>query len=151
MIHILSHRRNNRHVFSHRCQTVHEMQGGGNWRDMLTVWFWHMGIRAGPAELSGWGKIYFAWTKSFRDGILPTHSTLRWLISVHRHEGQKMRKHKRLPVSYLSYCGAQISFSTTAAADIQCCFSNLQKWNLIPRGKDTHCRNLFLKVPYFIP
>lgn len=38
--------------------------GKGNWRDMLTVWFWHMGIRAYPAKLSGCGKIYCCWTKA---------------------------------------------------------------------------------------
>lgn len=42
--------------------------GSGNWRDMLTVWFWHMGIRAGPAKLSGWGKIYCCWTKALETG-----------------------------------------------------------------------------------
>lgn len=71
-----------RSVFPQMSNSVSEA-GSGNVRDMLTVWFWHMGIRAGPAAPSGWGKIYCCWTKALeagsgqRAGDSPAHTDMK--------------------------------------------------------------------------
>lgn len=67
MISILSHQQN-KQAFSHILSNSVWKAGSCNWRDMSTIWFWHMGIRAGPTKLSGWGKIYCCWTKALETG-----------------------------------------------------------------------------------
>lgn len=66
MIEILSHKQGE--LFLPQMSNKVWEAGSGNWRDMLMVWFWEAGIRADPAKLSGWGKIYCYQTKALETG-----------------------------------------------------------------------------------
>ena len=87
--------------FSHSCQIVHERQavviGETCWRCDSGIW----GLEQARLNCQAEGR-FTAVEQKLRDRIRPTHPTLRWFISVHRHKGPRRKwETQRLPVCCL--------------------------------------------------
>lgn len=79
--------------FSHSCQIVHERQavviGETCWRCDSGIW----GLEQARLNCQAEGR-FTAVEQKLRDRIRPTHPTLRWFISVHRHKGPRKENEK---------------------------------------------------------